>query len=72
MGAVSNIKELYKFSIQHLSYQWGHPLMILMNIGVILLWISIWGAFGIVFYAVWGVVYIMFLYYLELTMFPYE
>ena len=52
MGAVSNMKELYKFGIQHLSYQWGHPLIILMNIGVILLWVSIWGAFGIVFYAV--------------------
>ena len=51
MGAVSNMKELYKFGIQHLSYQWGgHPLMILMNIGVILL---IWEAFGVVLYAVW-------------------
>jgi hypothetical protein len=26
MGAVSNMKELYKFGIQHLSYQWGASL----------------------------------------------
>ena len=60
------MKDLYKFGLQRLSYQWGDPLLILMNIGLILLWVSINGAFGIVLYAVWEVVIIMFMYYLEL------